>query len=186
MVFPFCFYSCCRQSLFYSNLPLPGGMWGNVLCSLLNTTRYFHVSHKHIWIQDWHTPLYRLSWALPILSHSHVMKSNLNSPQLGTSAVAAKIWKLLHCLWKSRALCYGLQAGNLVHTKNSHPPTETFWQIPFTLHKYVILGASSRHGMSQLTEAILFWWELNSVLSPLYQTPQSIFMTTGCWQMCSV
>lgn len=49
------------------------------------------------------------------------LKGNSNSPQTGGSAVAAKIWKLLQCLWQSKALCYGTQAG-IWSTQKTHIP----------------------------------------------------------------
>lgn len=113
-----------------------------------------------------------------LISQPGVEKQS-NSPYISTSAVTVKIWKFIALPMAKHSSLLTHPSGNLVHIKNPHPLD---WRILigaiYTAQICMILRATSRRWMSQLTEAILFLQEFNYVRWPREQISQPIFTTT--------
>lgn len=190
VVLPFWFYLWFRQSLFYSNLPHATRQWltQEMCCRHCLTL-------QDILMWDTNTFGYR-GW----LTHS-TLKIVLGSSNPVPQPCAEKQpkftldWYLccnsqdleVYCTacGKTELSAKAPKQEPCPHKKPTSPDRNILTNTIYTERTRVILGVTSRHWVNQLIEAILFWWELNSVQSPLYQTPQPTFMTTGCWQMCS-
>lgn len=91
-----------------------------------------------------------------LISQPGVEKQS-NSPYTGTSAVTVKIWKFIALPMAKHSSLLTRPSGNFVHIKNPHPLDRSILiGAIYTAQICMILRATSRRWMSQLTEAILF------------------------------
>lgn len=101
-----------------------------------------------------------------LISQPGVEKQS-NSPYTGTSAVTVKIWKFIALPMAKHSSLLTRPSGNFVHIKNPHPLDRSILiGAIYTAQICMILRATSRRWMSQLTEAILFLQELHYVRWP--------------------